>query len=101
LTAGDQKILRRITRGQPGLRALREIMDEVYRLFDRRCRTETALAKLARLRRRVARSNHLRRTLKRLFSPNLENALAFLDDSLLPRRLTPSNAATAATRRAS
>jgi hypothetical protein len=30
-------------------------VDTVYRLFDRRCRTETALAKLARLRRRVQR----------------------------------------------
>ncbi len=59
-------------------------MDEVYRLFDRRCRTETALAKLARLRRRVRRFQKVGRALKKLFSPNLEKALTFLDDSLLP-----------------
>ena len=43
-----------------------------------------ALAKLARLRQRVARFPHLRQTLRKLFSPNLEKALTFLDDSLLP-----------------
>jgi len=84
LTAAQEKTLRRITRGQSALRTLRQIMDEVYRLFDRRCRTDTALAKLARLRRRVARFKGLRQTLKKLFSPNLEKALTFLDDSLLP-----------------
>ena len=84
LTAAQEKTLRRISRGLPALRSLREIMDEVYRLFDRRCRTETALARLARLRRRVRRFRGLRRTLKKLFSPNLEKALTFLDDSLLP-----------------
>ena len=84
LTAAERKTLRRITRGQPALRVLREIMEEVYRLFDRRCRTDTALAKLARLRRRVARFQRLAQTLKKLFSPNLEKALTFLDDSLLP-----------------
>jgi hypothetical protein len=84
LTAAEQKTLRRITRGLPTLRTLRQIMDQAYRLFDRRCRTETALAKLAKLRRRVARFNGLRQTLGKLFSPNLEKALTFLDDSLLP-----------------
>jgi hypothetical protein len=59
-------------------------MDEVYRLFDRRCRTETALAKLARLRRRVRRFKHVGRTLSKRFTPNLEKALVFLDDRLLP-----------------
>jgi len=39
----------------PRLRTLRSIADEVYRLFDRRCRTDTALEKLAGLRRRVRR----------------------------------------------
>ena len=51
----ERRTFQRITRGLPHLRSLRQIMDEVYRLFDRRCRTETALAKLARLRRRVRR----------------------------------------------
>jgi hypothetical protein len=84
LTAADQKTLQRITRGLPHLRTLRQIVDQVYRLFDRRCRTDTALAKLARLRRRVGRFKELRQTLKKLFSPNLDKALTFLDDALLP-----------------
>jgi hypothetical protein len=84
LSPAERKILQRITRGLPALRTLRQIMDQAYCLFDRRCRTETALAKLARLRQRVARFPHLRQTLKKLFSPNLEKALTFLDDSLLP-----------------
>jgi hypothetical protein len=66
------------------LRNLRSIMDQVYRLFGRRCRTETALEKLAKLRRRVHRFKTLGQTLKKLFTPNIEKALTFLDDSLLP-----------------
>ena len=84
LTPTERKTLQRITRGQPGLRTVRQIVDEAYRLFDRRCRTDTALAKLARLRQRVSRFKALRQTLKKLFSPTLEKALTFLDDSLLP-----------------
>jgi hypothetical protein len=84
LTIGERKTLQRITRGQRQLRALRCIMDEVYRLFDRRCRTDTALAKLSQLRQRVRRFKKVRRTLQKLFSPNLEKALTFLDDRLLP-----------------
>ena len=84
LTIAEHKTLQRITRGLPTLRTLRQIMDQAYRLFDRRCRTETALAKLAQLRQRVARFQHLRQTLNKLFSPNLEKALTFLNDSLLP-----------------
>jgi transposase len=76
--------LRQVCRGQPQLRAVRGIMDEVYRLFDRRCRRDTALAKLARLRQRVRRFRSLGRTLDGLNSPNLEKALEFLDDKLLP-----------------
>src|SRR5208282_6212582 len=48
LTASERKSLARITRGQPLLCTLRGLMEEVYRLFDRRCRTATALAKLAK-----------------------------------------------------
>ena len=55
-----------------------------YRLFDRRCRTETALGKLAKLRERVRRFKKVGKTLSKLFSPNLEKALTFLDDRLLP-----------------
>ena len=71
-------------------------MDEVYRLFDRRCRTDTALAKLARLRRRVRRFRSLGKSLDKLHSPNLEKALTFLDDKLLP---TTSNAVERGNRR--
>jgi hypothetical protein len=84
LTPTERKTLQQITRGLPQLRMLREIMDEVYRLFDRRCRTDTALAKLAKLRMRVRRFRQVGKTLSKLFSPNLEKALTFLDDKLLP-----------------
>ena len=84
LSAAEEKTLKRITRGLPQLRALRQIMDEVYRLFDRRCRTATALAKLAKLRRRVTRFRQVGKTLQKLFSPTLEKALTFLDDKCLP-----------------
>lgn len=84
LDAGQRRQLGRLVRGQPQLAALRSMMDEVYRLFDRRCRTDTALAKLARLRRRLKRFRSLGRSLDKLKSPNLEKALLFLDDKLLP-----------------
>lgn len=84
LSAGERLTLGRLVRGQPLLRALRAIMGLVYRLFDRRCRTETALAKLTRLRRRVRRYRGLGKSLDKLYSPNLEKALTFLDDELLP-----------------
>jgi biopolymer transport protein ExbB/TolQ len=84
LTSGEKKVFLRITQGLPNLRNLRSIMNQVYLLFDRRCRTETALEKLAQLRRRVRRFKTLGRILKKLFTPNIEKALIFLDDSLLP-----------------
>jgi len=84
LTPAERKRLQRITRGLPHLRTLRSIADTVYHLFDRRCRTETALAKLRKLRARAHRFTTLRDTLKKLDSPNLEKALTFLDDRLLP-----------------
>jgi hypothetical protein len=84
LSLKDKKTFLRITRGLPNLRNLRSIMDQVYRLFDRRCRTETALEKLAVLRRRIGRFKTLRQILKKLFTPNIEKALTFLDDSQLP-----------------
>lgn len=84
LTESEQETLQRITRGLPHLRILRQIMDEVYRLFDRRCRTQTALVKLFRLRQRVQRFTSVGKTLQVLFSANVEKALTFLDDRLLP-----------------
>jgi hypothetical protein len=75
----QRRQLQRLTRGLPPLRRLREIMDEVYRLFDRRCKTQTALKKLAKLRRRVRRFKALGQALNKLNSPNLQKALEFLD----------------------
>jgi hypothetical protein len=96
LSTADQRVLKKLTRGQPQLRALRAIMDEVYRLFDRRCKTQTALGRLAQLRRRVRRYKRLGRTLAKLFSPTLAKALLFLDDKLLG---ATSNAVERANRR--
>jgi hypothetical protein len=83
LTKAEQKVLARLVRGRPQLRTLREIMDEVYRLFDRRCRTATALQRLAKLRARVRRCKRLGKALDKLQSPTLDKALLFLDDELL------------------
>jgi Transposase len=84
LNKTERKTLWRVSRGLPQLQALRAIMEQVYALFDRRCRTQTALDKLAKLRRRVQRFPSLGDTLKKLFAPTLEKALTFLDDTLLP-----------------
>jgi hypothetical protein len=96
LSDAQQKQLRRLTYGRPELRTLRRIMDEVYRLFDRRCRTQTALKKLKKLRRRVRRFKKLGQALNKLKSPMLEKALEFLDDKLLG---ATSNAVERANRR--
>jgi len=84
LTPAERRTLRNLTRGQPQLRTLRDLMEEVYRLFDRRCRTDTALAKLAKLRLRVRRFKQVGKILNKLRSPNLDKALTFLDDKLFP-----------------
>ena len=83
LSLSERVTLVRISRGQPQLRSLRGLMEEVYRLFDRRCRTATALAKLAKLRTRLRRFGELSKTLKKLFAPGLEKALVFLDEKPL------------------
>src|SRR6266516_7191381 len=80
----ERKMLWRITRGLPHVYVLRVLMEQVYALFDRRCRTQTALDKLDKLRRRLLRCTKVGETLKKLFSPTLEKALTFLDDKLLP-----------------
>jgi len=69
LSKTERKTLWRITRGLPQVCVLRALMDQVYALFDRRCRTQTALDKLAKLRRRVQRFTSLGDTLKKLFAP--------------------------------
>ena len=84
LTPAEHRTLQKITRGQRQLRTLRDLMEEVYRLFDRRCRTDTALTKLAKLRHRVRRFKQVGKILNKLRSPNLDKALTFLDDKLFP-----------------
>ncbi len=84
LKPSERQRLLWITRGLPQLRKLREIMDHIYALFDRRCRTQTALNKLRKLRHGVKRFKSIGKTLNKVFSANLEKALTFLDDKLLP-----------------
>ncbi|HMF38438.1 MAG TPA: hypothetical protein VKF17_17490, partial [Isosphaeraceae bacterium] len=79
----ERATLQRISRGLPQLRTLRGLMEEVYRLFDRRCRMATALVKLEQLRARLRRFGRLRKVLKKLLAPGLEKALVFLDERLL------------------
>jgi hypothetical protein len=59
-------------------------MEQVDALFARRCRTQTALANLATLRRRLLRYTPWGETLKQRLSPTWEKALTLLDDKLLP-----------------
>lgn len=96
LTPAQGRTLQSITRGLPHLRTLRQLMHDVYGLFDRRCGTATALAKLARLRQRAKRFTWLGQTLHSLFSATLEKALTFLDDPQLP---STSNAVERSNRR--
>jgi hypothetical protein len=96
LSATERATLQRITRGLPQLRTLRELVEEVYRLFDRRCRLATAVGKLAKLRARLRRFGRLREVLKKVMSPDLEKALEFLDERLLA---TTSNAVERGNRR--
>jgi len=84
LKPSERQRLLWITRGLPQLRKLREIMDHIYALFDRRCRRQTALDKLRKLRQGVKRFKWIGDTLNKVFSANLEKALTFLDDKLLP-----------------
>ncbi len=70
LSAAQQKQLRKLTYGRPELRTLRKIMEEVYRLFDRRCKTQTALKKLQRLRRRVRRFKKLGKSAGQVEEPD-------------------------------
>jgi Transposase len=84
LNPRERKRLMQITRSLPQLRTLRQIMDHIYALFDRRCRMQSALHKLKKLRQWVKRFKWIGDTLKKVFAPTLEKALTFLDDKLLP-----------------
>ncbi len=84
LKPSERQRLVHISRGLPQLRTLREIMEHISALFDRRCCTQTALGKLKKLRQWVTRFTWIGETLQKVFSPHLEKALTFLDDTLLP-----------------
>ena len=84
LTPSERKRFLHITRGVPQWRTLREIMDPLDALCDRRCRTQTALGKLKKLRPWVQRFQWIGATFKKVFSPHRDKALTFLDDTLLP-----------------
>jgi hypothetical protein len=62
---------------------VRAFLEQVYQRFDRRCRTRTALDKLARLRRRLKRFKKLGQMLNKLRGPNVDKALTYLDDEQL------------------
>ena len=98
LSPSERATLKRLTRGHPELRLLRELVEQVYRLFDRRCSAATAIKKLQQLRhkRLFVRFPILAPLVRKLQSPNLEKALEFLDDDLLE---STSNAAERANRR--
>lgn len=83
LTPSEKKTLKRLIHGRSQLKALRELMDDIYALFDRRCRTDTALVKLNKLRSKLIRFKNLNKILQKINSHNIEKALMFLDDSLL------------------
>lgn len=98
LSTPQKRRLRGICRGRPELAALRQLVDLVYGLFDRRCRTATASKKLQVLRRRKLFQKFpvLEPVCRKLTSPNLDKALEYLDDDLLEGT---SNAAERANRR--
>ena len=96
LTPAQRRTLNRLARRHPDLLPLRRLVEEVYALFDRRCRLDTARTKLAKLRNRLTRFKSLTKTLSKLNSPTLEKALTFLDDRLLA---STSNAVERANRR--
>jgi len=83
LSVEERETFLKITRGLPELRKLREIVEEVYRLYECCCR-RAALEKLHKLRERVKRFEWLSEVLKKLESPTIDRSLFFLDDEQLP-----------------
>lgn len=83
MSKSERAKITKISRGYPELKSLRELMDEIYRLFDRRCHTDTALEKLSKLRLKLSRFKKLGKVLSKLHSPNLEKSLTFLDDKMM------------------
>ena len=84
LTQSERKTLHEITKGFPHLRKLRELVEEIYRLYDGRCKYSTALKKLKKLRKRLGRFKWLSKVLKKIESSTVERSLLFLEDKELP-----------------
>jgi len=84
LSEKERKTFQKITKGLSELRKLREMVNEVYRLYDRRCRRQTALLKLSKLRERLKQFKNLSQVLKKIESPTVDRSLVFLDDKKLP-----------------
>jgi len=72
------------TRGLPPWRTRRDVMEHLYALLDRRCRTQTTLGKVSKLRQWVQRFTWIGETCKKVCSPTLAPALTLLDDQLVP-----------------
>jgi hypothetical protein len=83
----ERRRLMKLSRGHPLLKALRDLVETVTALFDRRCRTQTAKRKLSHLRkaRLFQRFPELDPIRQKLAHPNLDRALEFLDDKLLEK----------------
>jgi hypothetical protein len=74
LTPAERRTLQRISRGVPQLRALRKLVEEIDRLFDRRCPTETTLTKRARP---AGSRPPLQGTLRNFFACQIFGGLSF------------------------
>ena len=99
LSPSERATLQRISRGWPQLRSLRGLMEEVYRLFDRRCRMATALAKLEQLRARLRRFGRLRKVLRSCWRRGWRRRWCFWTSGCWARRRTRWSVATVATAR--
>ena len=79
LKPSERATLERIAKPFPELLRLRGVVEEMYRLYDGRCKTLTAVKKLESLRKRLNRMKKLSKSLGRLMSTNTEKSLAYLD----------------------
>lgn len=81
-TVVQRRRIRRLGRRYPLLAALREFVDRLHQLFDRRCCKATAQLKLHNLRQHgmFKRFPQLDLIRRRMASPNLDKALEFLED---------------------
>ena len=86
LSPSERATLQRICRGWPQLRSLRRLMEEVYRLFDRRCRMADSVGQAGdSCVRGYGGSAGCVKVLKKLLAPGLYKAPVFLDERLLGR----------------